>query len=242
MGQAAIRHGISRLWLQPLRFKACLVGLLDRQLPGGFCFRPGLGCLAGQLLLLAGIRWFISICGIGSSLCHRSFSRCGLLGAITGSGSGGFCFQGFARPADRRQPVLSPLQLLGKITAQLPLAVLAVLLGIQDLDLAQQLPDLLLQLGLGLEHPLVAHGLVLTGIGLHLGAIQRHKPQAHHAGFLAEPQDLHKQITERLKVATAELTDAGVVRLLVAGQHPEGQVLVAGPLDLVPPARWPAAR
>ena len=78
----------------------------------------------------------------------------------------------------------------------------------------------------------MAHGLVLAGIGLHLGAIQRHKAQAHHAGFLAEPQDLHKQITERLEVAAAELTDPAVVRLLVAGQHPEGQVLVAGPLDL----------
>ena len=30
----------------------------------------------------------------------------------------------------------------------------------------------------------------------------------------------------------AELTYAAVVRLLVAGQHPEGQILVAGPLDL----------
>ena len=55
--------------------------------------------------------------------------------------------------------------------------------------------------------------------------------QAHHANFLAEPQNLHKQPTERLKVAAAELTDPAVVRLLVAGEHPKGQILVAGALD-----------
>ncbi len=55
--------------------------------------------------------------------------------------------------------------------------------------------------------------------------------QAHHAGFLAEPQDLHKQIAQGLKVAATELTDAAVVRLLVGREHPEGQILVAGPLD-----------
>jgi hypothetical protein len=51
--------------------------------------------------------------------------------------------------------------------------------------------------------------------------------KAHHANFLAKPQDLHKQPTERLKVAAAELTDPAVVRLLVAGEHPKGQILVA---------------
>ena len=56
--------------------------------------------------------------------------------------------------------------------------------------------------------------------------------QAHHPGFLAEPQDLHKQRAQGLQVAAAELTDPAVVRLLVAGEHPEGQILVAGPLDL----------
>jgi hypothetical protein len=55
--------------------------------------------------------------------------------------------------------------------------------------------------------------------------------KAHHAGLLAEAQDLHKQLAQRLRIATAELTDPAVVRLLVAGQHPEGQILVAGPLN-----------
>ena len=48
-------------------------------------------------------------------------------------------------------------------------------------------------LGLGFEHPLMAHGLVLGSMGLDLGAIQGHVAQAHQARLLAEPQHLHKQ-------------------------------------------------
>jgi hypothetical protein len=60
----------------------------------------------------------------------------------------------------------------------------------------------------GPEHPLVAQllrrsrglRLVLAGIGFHLGAIQGHVPQAHHAGLLAQPQDLNKQTFEGIQV------------------------------------------
>ena len=55
------------------------------------------------------------------------------------------------------------------------------------------------------------------------------------AGFsrvsLAEPQDLQKQLAQGLQVAATQLTDAAVVRLLVGREHPEAQILVAGPLD-----------
>ena len=77
----------------------------------------------------------------------------------------------------------------------------------------------------------MAHGLVLTGIGLDLGAIQRHMAQAHHPRLLAEAQHLDKQLLQCFQVAAAELTDAAVVRLLIAAQHPESSVLVAGTLD-----------
>ena len=77
----------------------------------------------------------------------------------------------------------------------------------------------------------MTHRFALAGIALHLGAIQGHMAQAHHPSLLAQPQDLHKQITQGLKVAAPEFTDSAVVRLLVAAQHPESQVLVAGPLD-----------
>ena len=55
--------------------------------------------------------------------------------------------------------------------------------------------------------------------------------QAHHANFLAEPQDLHKQAAQSIEVLAPEFTDTAVVRLLIAGQHTERQILVAGPLD-----------
>jgi hypothetical protein len=100
-------------------------------------------CVA-QFLLLARIRMFFRE-RIGS----RSFCRCCLLGAITGSGSRRFRLHRFAGLEDLRQAILAALQLLGEITAQLFLAVLAVLLRIQDLGLPHQLLDLLLQLGLG---------------------------------------------------------------------------------------------
>ena len=78
----------------------------------------------------------------------------------------------------------------------------------------------------------MAHRLVLAGIGFHLGAIQGHVPEAHHAGLLAQPQDLNKQTFERIEVAAAEVADPAVVRLLITGEHPEGQILVAGALNL----------
>jgi len=56
--------------------------------------------------------------------------------------------------------------------------------------------------------------------------------QAHHVGLLAQPEDLNEQTLEGVEITAAELTDPALVRLLVAGQHPEGQILGAGPLDL----------
>ena len=144
----------------------------------------------------------------------------------------GLRFHFLAGLTDARQTVLPPPQFIRQITAQLPLAVALVLLGIQDFGPAHQGVDLLLQFLLCSEHPLVAHGLVLGGIGLHLGAIQRHMTQAHHPCFLAEAQDLNKQALECIKVAAPKITDTAVVRLLVGRQHPKGQILVAGTLDL----------
>jgi hypothetical protein len=88
-----------------------------------------------------------------------------------------------------------------------------------------------LQLGLGFEHPLMAHGLVFGSIGLDLGAVEGHVAQAHQARLLAQPQHLHKQARQCIEMNEAEITDPAVIRLLVAGEHPEGGILPAGPLD-----------
>jgi hypothetical protein len=79
---------------------------------------------------------------------------------------------------------------------------------------------------------MTGHGLVLAGIGLDLGAIQRPMAQAHHAGLLAQAQDLNEHTLEGIEVAAPELTDPAVVRLRVPCQHPEGQILVTGPFTL----------
>ena len=110
--------------------------------------------------------------------------------------------------------------------------MLPVLLGIDDLGLAQQRPHLRLQLALGLGHPLVAHRLVFAGIGFDLGAIQSHRPQAHQPCPLAQPQYLNEQDGQSTQVTPAKVADAAVVRLLVPGQHAEGGVFPAGLLDL----------
>ena len=48
--------------------------------------------------------------------------------------------------------------------------------------------------------------------------------QAHHANFLAEPPDLHKQAAQSIEFLAPEFTDTAVVRLLIAGQHTERQM------------------
>jgi len=55
---------------------------------------------------------------------------------------------------------------------------------------------------------------------------------ADHPGFLTQPQDLNKQALEGVEVAEPKFSDSAVIGLPVSAQHPEGQVLVAGPLDL----------
>jgi len=80
----------------------------------------------------------------------------------------------------------------------------------------------------------VAHGLVFGGIGFDLGAVEGHVAQAQQARLLAQPQHLHKQARQCIEMNEAEITDPAVVRLLVAGEHAEGGILPAGPLD---PAR-----
>ena len=88
----------------------------------------------------------------------------------------------------------------------------------------------------------MAHGLVLAGIGFDLGAIQGHMPQTHHPCLLAQPQNLNEQALEGIEIAAPEIADPAVIRLLITGEDPKGQILVAGALNLVPPARWPSAR
>jgi hypothetical protein len=73
---------------------------------------------------------------------------------------------------------------------------------------------------------------VLAGIGLHLGSVEGYMTQAHHPRELTQPQNLNEKTFQSIKAAAAKLADGAVVLLLVTGQHPEGQVLIAGTLNL----------
>lgn len=73
---------------------------------------------------------------------------------------------------------------------------------------------------------------MLAGIGLHLGSVEGYMTQAHHPRELTQPQNLNEKTFQSIKAAAAKLADGAVVLLLVTGQHPEGQVLIAGTLNL----------
>ena len=73
---------------------------------------------------------------------------------------------------------------------------------------------------------------MLGGIGFDLGPVERHVPQLHEPGLLAEPQHLHEQGPQRLEMPLPERGEAVMVGMLVRGQHPIRHVLVRRPLDL----------
>jgi len=65
-----------------------------------------------------------------------------------------------------------------------------ILLGIGRLGRLKPFAYLGLQLGGALLHALIAHRLVLRGIGFDLGAVERNMAELHQAGGLAQVQNL----------------------------------------------------
>ena len=59
-------------------------------------------------------------------------------------------------------------------------------------------------------------GELMTHFESVLCNIQGRVPQAHHAGLMAQPQNLNAQTFQAIKVAAQEITDSAVVRLLIA--------------------------
>jgi len=89
--------------------------------------------------------------------------------------------------------------------------------------------DLGLQLRLGLEHPLIAHRLVLGGVGFDLRPVQRHMAQIGQPSPLAQPQHLHEQSAQRRQVTSPELADRPVIGPVHRRHRQEVQPLLAGP-------------
>jgi hypothetical protein len=101
-----------------------------------------------------------------------------------------------------------------------------VVLGLVGVGgLPQDLGGLLLELGQSAVSP-------IGGVGRDLGAVQRDHAQADQPGRRAQLQRLDQEPGQRVLVAHPEVGDRHVVGELVAGQHPEGEVLDTASLDL----------
>src|ERR1700730_7627822 len=95
--------------------------------------------------------------------------------------------------ADLGQPPLFVGNPIGQFVTTPVTAVLAILgrvLSGRLLHLARNLGGELL---LGPSHPAVAHRLVLGGIRLNLGAVERDMAELDQTSFAAQPEDLYKQ-------------------------------------------------
>ena len=110
--------------------------------------------------------------------------------------------------------------------------MLGVLGRVGGVGLIQPGGDLGSELRLLLHHMLVAHGLVLGGIGPQLSAVHRHMPELDQAGHLAQPQYLHEKLLQRRKMALAEVTDGAEVRPVQPGDGHHVHPLLAGPGQL----------
>jgi hypothetical protein len=104
-------------------------------------------------------------------------------------------------------------------------AELAVLGLVDGSGLLEDLGDLRLERGMG------AVGR-RGGVGFDLGAVQGDQPKADHAGRGAQLQRLNQEAGQGLLVADPEARDGHMIGRGVAGQDPEGEIIVAAPLDL----------
>jgi hypothetical protein len=155
-GQAASGHGVSSERLKIRWLQAGVLGSFNGVVSGG----GGLGRCCLDFLLVPSLL----SCRCIRLLCLRRLGP-GLLGFLLPlmcrSGCG-FRLHLLAGLADPGQSALLIPQLLRQLTAALALAVLAILLGVEDLGLPHQGIDFLLQLLLSPEHPLMTHGLAAS--------------------------------------------------------------------------------
>jgi len=158
---------------------------------------------------------------------------------LFGRSSFGFRFQRRLGGADRLDPLLLVGDPFGHLIAAF-VAVQLVLCGVRALGRAQPTVDFGLKLGLARLHALIAYGLVLRGVRLDLGAVERHVAELHEAGLLGQLQDLHKQPGQRLQMPLAEVADGAEVRRIERRDHHEVGALGArrgNPARGVDPAR-----
>jgi hypothetical protein len=84
--------------------------------------------------------------------------------------------------------------------------------------------DLGFHLGFGLGHMTVAHGLVATGVGLELGAVDRDRTKLDQTHLARQAHDLDEKVAQLLEVRRAEVAHRTVGRDIAYGQHPKRYV------------------
>ncbi len=82
-----------------------------------------------------------------------------------------------------------------------------------------------------LDHPLLAHALVLVGIGLMPGLVEDCAIKVDHASLLSDPRHLHEQAAQGIPFAAVEFMGVAKVWLLVARQIPEDSAFIYSPVN-----------
>ena len=96
-------------------------------------------------------------------------------------------------------------------------------------DAARQLGPQLL--GPQLLGPVVAHRADLGGVGIDLGAIDRHRAQPQQPGSAGQQQDLQECGLDGHLAGLAEGRDRVVVGMQIGGHEPHGDVAIGRALD-----------
>src|ERR1700738_665382 len=121
---------------------------------------------------------------------------------------------------------------LGHLVATLRGSELTILSLVGLGVLGQPALDLRRKPRLGLFHPAIAHRLVDPGIGLDLGAVERHMAKLHEPRLATQRKNLPEQSGQRSQMPLAEFADRAEVRTLHPRYCRKIQPLRAAPRDL----------
>src|SRR3981189_2536476 len=133
---------------------------------------------------------------------------------------------------DLLQPLLFVGHPLRHLVATLRGSELTILSLVGLGGLSQPALDLRRKPRLRRFHPAIAHRLVDPGIGLDLGAVERHMAKLHEPRLATQRKNLPEQSGERSQMPLAELADRAEVRTLHPRYCRKIQPLRAAPRDL----------
>src|SRR4051812_39082260 len=125
-----------------------------------------------------------------------------------------------------RQALLAPRQFIGDRQA------IGNVRLIGRLGLGQQVGHLGLQLRLDPAGMLIRQCAVAAGIGVNLGAVERHRAHLEHAHRARHRQHLDEQTLDLLEKPAPERGDRVVIGMLVRRDEAEGDRVIARPLQL----------